>query len=340
MCSVKSETPSNGQRCVRLLQVFTLATFAPICAEYLSAYDSSTGDPLVLLQGLIILAPLYGFAAVLIRELVSRSDLGMRGTLLLAAAFGVVQAGVIDQSMFRESYLGIAVWDQMTKPTQIPQLGISAYTATTFVAGHVIYSYVAPILIVESLCPASSRNRWLSRLGVSIIVVLYVVSALLVLDEHLSIEDSHASTTEISCALALSMFLVAGAYSRPQRYFESVGRFEMSATWLFLIGLIGGISMDLAAPSWLGTIVVIFTLACLAAVAFFARLSRTRLTALAFGLLLSRCLTAFSYFPLRGDVSALQKYSHNVFFIVVVLVFGMMSLRRASQCTLAEAHDG
>ena len=51
-----SERPARP-RWVRLVQVFALATLAPICAEYLSAYDSSTGDPLVLLQGLVILAP-------------------------------------------------------------------------------------------------------------------------------------------------------------------------------------------------------------------------------------------------------------------------------------------
>lgn len=283
---------------------------------------------------------LDGFAAVLIREFVSRSDLGMCGTLLLATAFGVVQAGVIDQSLFRESYLGISVWEQMTVPTRIPQLGISGYTAVTFVAGHIIYSYVAPILIVEGLFPASSRKRWLGKLGVFILLVLYLVSAFLVLDDHLSTETSHASASEICYALAFSMVLAFFAYLRPQRYFPNLPHFQMAVAWVFVAGLAGGVAMDFAPTSWFGTIVVVCSLTFLAAIGYFARLSRTHCTALAFGLLLSRCLTAFSYFPLRGDISAFEKYSHNVFFAILVAVVGLVSLQRSFRFYAANTQSG
>jgi hypothetical protein len=45
-------------------QVALLLVLAPVCAEYLGAYDDSTGDPLALAAGLLIFSPLYGAPAL------------------------------------------------------------------------------------------------------------------------------------------------------------------------------------------------------------------------------------------------------------------------------------
>jgi hypothetical protein len=47
-----------------------------VCAEYLAAYDEATGDLVRLLLGLLILAPVYGAPALLIREIARRRNLG------------------------------------------------------------------------------------------------------------------------------------------------------------------------------------------------------------------------------------------------------------------------
>lgn len=46
---------------------------APITAEYLQAYLTSTGDLIELAFGLVIFAPLYGGAALVIREVAVRT---------------------------------------------------------------------------------------------------------------------------------------------------------------------------------------------------------------------------------------------------------------------------
>lgn len=53
---------------------------------------------------LLFLAPMYGCAALLIREAARRSGRGWPTMLMLAAAFGVLQAGVVDQSLFNPAY--------------------------------------------------------------------------------------------------------------------------------------------------------------------------------------------------------------------------------------------
>ena len=97
-------------------QVTGLLLLAPICAEYLAAYDDSTGDPQQLIAGLFVFVPLYGCAALLIREVARRARLGWPGIVLLAAAVGLLQAGVIDQSLFSVDYRQIEGWDERSAP--------------------------------------------------------------------------------------------------------------------------------------------------------------------------------------------------------------------------------
>ncbi|MDI6105080.1 hypothetical protein QLQ12_41500 [Actinoplanes sp. NEAU-A12] len=64
---------------------------------------------------LLFLGPLYGSVAVLIREVARRRGGGWPVMVLLAAAFGLVQAGVVDQSLFDRGALAgtrFAQWNR------------------------------------------------------------------------------------------------------------------------------------------------------------------------------------------------------------------------------------
>ena len=132
------------------LPVIALLLLAPVCAEFLWGYDDSTGDPAALLA-MLFFVPLYGAPAVLVREIARRLGLGWAGILLLAAAFGVVQAGLVDQSMFSRSYRDIPWWSAASEPTFIEPLRVSVYLVVTFVTGHVVQSIGRPIALVETL---------------------------------------------------------------------------------------------------------------------------------------------------------------------------------------------
>lgn len=69
----------------------------------------------MLLGYLGIFIPLYGTVAVLIREITRRTGRGWPTILLLGAAFGLIQAGLIDQSLFNPGYL-----DTTTPPGRRP----------------------------------------------------------------------------------------------------------------------------------------------------------------------------------------------------------------------------
>lgn len=138
----------------RIAAVCGLLVLAPVSAEYLYGYDDSTGDLTELLGGLLIFIPLYGAAAVIIREAARRAGRGRPTILLLGTAFGVLQAGLIDHSMFNPNYRGIEYWDDIFGPTVVPGLGVSLALAVQFTVGHLVWSIAVPIAIVESFVPA------------------------------------------------------------------------------------------------------------------------------------------------------------------------------------------
>lgn len=81
----------------------------------------------------------------------------MEAIVLLGMAYGIIEAGLVDQSMVNLSFEG----QEYYEVTPIPALGISANSTLTFIAGHAIWSISIPIAIVEMLTPARRTTPWL-----------------------------------------------------------------------------------------------------------------------------------------------------------------------------------
>jgi hypothetical protein len=306
---------------------------SPVCAEYLWGYDTSTGRPLELLGGLLVFVPLYGAPALLIREIARRCGLGWPGILLLAAAAGIVQAGVVDQSMFSMSYRDIDFWDELTEPTRIDALGISAYTTLTFVGGHVVMSFGAPIALVEALAGGARGRPWLGRVGLVVTAFFYVAACALVLGDHLANEDEHASATQVGLAAAAALLCVAlalavGAPRRP-------GAGSAPAPWLAAAGgLLAGTVYILLPTSPAGTAALALVAAAVVAVtlrqAHATRWGVAHHAALAGGVVCSVAAGAFLADPL-GEVAEAAKYAHNAVGLSLVAVLTIVAIRRAGR---------
>ncbi len=155
-----SQRASRRTRCIG---VVSLLLGAPVCAELLQGYLDITGDLGGALFLVVFFAPMYGGAAVLIREVAVRTGRGWPGRLLLAAAFGVLMTTVIDSSTFTPAVPEIDYWDDIMSSTLIG--GVSAYALTTWVLGHALMSVGAPLAVVEGLLPAGRDRPWLGRTG-------------------------------------------------------------------------------------------------------------------------------------------------------------------------------
>lgn len=202
----------------RLKPVLLVLCLAPVTAEYLIGYDDTLTNPVALVFGILFLGPLYGAPAVLIREVVRRRHLGWPSILLLATAFGLIEAGLIDQSMFDPNYRDIPYWQSLREPTYLPWAGTSGYMALTFIAGHVFGSIAVPIAAAESWWPQRRTEPWLGRIGITIIAGLWSSGAWFVLQDHLSSTAFRISPGQLvgtSCAVAVLIVLALTRSTRP-----------------------------------------------------------------------------------------------------------------------------
>ncbi len=317
--------------------VLALLVLSPICAEYLSAYDDSTGHPATLLGNLMIFIPLYGCAALLIREVARRARLGWTGLLLLATAFGLVEAGLVDQSLFSPDYRGLEGWEATYTGTLIAPLGLSVTNLIGFVGGHVMLSIGGPIALVESWRPDRATAPWLRLRGLVITAVAYAAGSGFVLFWHLRTEEWHASVGQLVGTAVAVVGLVIAAVLTGRR---SRRRTDLAGPGLGRTAVIAGVvavAYGSMPQTWLGVAGSV-ALLVLAGV-LLARASRTRrwspthVAIVGAAPLLLTAVQAFTYDPLIGVVDPAAKVAHNAVMVAIVLIALVVGLRRGRAAT-------
>jgi hypothetical protein len=334
----------------RIAPALGLFFLAPLTAEYLTGYDSSTGDIATLLAGLTVLAPLYGGAAVVIREVTRRSGRGWPSILLLGLAFGVLQAGLVDHSLFNSSYRDIDYWSSMLEPTLIPALGIGVYPALLFVTGHAIWSIGVPIAVVESFVPRRRTTPWLGNFGLLVTVAVYGLASALILADHVRSEQFIPSVPQLLGAAGVVVALVAAAFLLG-RHPRKLLRRSVPAPWLvgvvawlalslptlieLVLGVVGRETLFVSA-AWPGVALYTAVLAGLAvAVWYWSRSeswSAAHRLALAAGALLTNAWLAFLIVPI-GDVPLAAKLIHNAGFLFGSIALLLLAARLGRRST-------
>ena len=315
---------------MRLVPAIVLFFLAPVCGEYLIGYDEYVGRPLALLGGLLIFGPLYGAPALLIREATRRTGRGWPTMLLLAAACGLFQAGIVDQSLFNTSYRDLDQWSEYVNPTLLPGLGTSAYLLTNFVAGHMIWTFGTPIAVVETLAADRARTPWLRWPGLTLMVILYALACWLVFRDHLDTQGFVAAPAQlIGTAVAVVLLVVAAFAVRPSA--APLPAAAVPPPWLVgVLSVVAFLAYTMLPTSWPGVATSLVILAGVAVAV--TRLSRragwgrAHVLAVAAGPLLAYALLGFTVTPI-GDPPAALKYGHNVAMLVFAVALLALSIR-------------
>jgi hypothetical protein len=211
----------------RLAPVFGLLVLAPWVGEFLLGNISVR-----FFVGLPFLVPLYGGGALLIREAARRTGGGWPAILLLGAAYGVIEAGLVDQTLFHPPLSAAST----------PVLGVSAYNAMSFVVGHAVWSIAVPIAIVELLTPSRRTTPWLGRSGMAITAAVYVFGCWIIFDDMRTTEHFMARPAQRIAAAAVASALIvlglalrrspgAGQRQPPPPWLLGVGTFVMSGAF-------------------------------------------------------------------------------------------------------------
>jgi hypothetical protein len=185
------------------LLAVSLFVLAPLVAEFLLG-----NLPLTALPGLIVLAPLYGGGALLIREVVRRTGRGWPSIFVLALAYGVLEEGITTMSLFNPNYAGLRLLDNGF----IPLLGIGG-PWTVFVLGlHTIWSISAPIAVMEVLAGERRTTPWLGRIGLAVTSVLFAIGIAATTAFGVMNSQFVATTPQLVATVMVIALLVACAF--------------------------------------------------------------------------------------------------------------------------------
>jgi hypothetical protein len=124
-------------------------------------------NPLAVLMVVV----LYGGGALLVREAVVRSGRGWVALLVLGAAYGIVEEGLLCKSFFDPHWQDIGAlgeYGRWVGVNWVWSLGLTVY--------HAVFSIAIPIRLVELMFPARRRDAWVS------VPLMAVLAALLAAD--------------------------------------------------------------------------------------------------------------------------------------------------------------
>lgn len=169
--------------------------------------------------------------------------------LLLSAAAGLLQAGVIDEALFSDSYGDVRGWEESLRATYVA-LGLGAYMLQNFVLGHVVYSFCAPLALVEAMRPGIAQRSWLGWRGIAVAIASWLLVASLIFADALG-SKAHATLPEVAATLAVVAVLVAfalrvGRTPLPRR--EHTARVRTT----FLVSFLAACTHAVVTETWLG----------------------------------------------------------------------------------------
>jgi hypothetical protein len=152
----------------RLAPAVGLFVLSPLVAEFLLGNLAVDALP-----ALLVLGPMYGGAAVLIREVTRRAGRGWPTIILLALAYGLCEEGLVTQSLFNPGYAGVGLLDV----TYVPALGIGVWWTLYVLTLHTVWSMSVPIALMEATVPARSETPWLGNPGLAVAAILFALGA-------------------------------------------------------------------------------------------------------------------------------------------------------------------
>lgn len=216
---------------------------APLVAEFL------LGDMgIKALAVLLVIAPMYGGGALLIREIARRLRLGWPRMLMLGATYTLIEEGFTTMSLFNRDYLRMHM--HLLDHAWIPALGIGAWWTLFMFNLHTFWSISVSIALVEGLFPSQRETPWLGKLGDSGVGAVFALGCVLSTAITLHTDRFLASHAQFGVAAALVVLLAALAIllpvSQPRKNHGSV-----PSPWITgAAALALGLGVLLVPPTW------------------------------------------------------------------------------------------
>jgi hypothetical protein len=313
----------------RIAPAIALYFLAPLISEFL------LGDfPITKLGIILILAPMYGGGALLIREIARRTGGGWPMIILLALAYGIFEEAFTTQTLFNPNYLGLNL--HLLDHAFIPALGIGAWWTVFVLTLHTIWSISVSIGLAEALVPERATEPWLRIPGLIIVSTLLVAVAVMMTKYSVKQDHNHFIATKaqfiwsaVLCAcVAIAAFLLPK--SGPRREASVPSPWAVVAAALLLTSL-----FIITPRTWGWGAVACYFVLDVTAIVLFAAWSRRvgwnslHRLGLAGGASLTYAWHAFLQQPVTGGSPRLNLISHVVFGFGLLVLLWIAARRTA-----------
>jgi hypothetical protein len=219
--------------------VIFLLLVAPLIAEVLFGTTTITGS-----VGYFAQIGLYGGGALLIREVTYRWGGGWPTILLLGAAYGAIEEGLLEPTWFTP---------QLQSNPYGVALGVFWTYAAYNVGYHAVFSILIPILLTGLVFPRWRDQPWLGRTGLGVTGGVYLVNAAAIgllwwgfLQDSIYHVPARAHPVQQGATVALIITLIAAArLATRARTFTPGGPPPPPGSWL-------GAAAAIATLAWFG----------------------------------------------------------------------------------------
>jgi len=231
-----------GLKATRILPLFTLFVLAPMIGELLSGSSPPTEffNPV----GFLLLSSLYGSGAIVVREIRVRWQKDFRALLLLGAAYGIVEEGLMVKSFFDPNWMDLGILGSFGR-----WVGVNWVWAEMLMIYHAVFSTTIPIVLVELVFPDRKSERWTgnrSFMFFAALLALVTVIGFFLLTPYVPPLPQHLLT------ILATNLLICAAYKLPEQKVEKRKRGRSGR--LCLAGLASTLSFFLI--FWLGPYVL------------------------------------------------------------------------------------
>jgi hypothetical protein len=312
----------------------TLFFVAPFVAEFLLG-----NLPAKLLFALIVLAPMYGGGAILIRELTCRAHRGWPTMLLLGVAYALIEEGFIDQSLTNPDYLGIH--GHFLDPAFVPALGIGLWWLIFMFNLHVFFSIATSIALVESLFPSRRTTPWLGNIGLTIFTVLFLLGGFAIARQTYMKDHYLTSTPQIIGISIAAIALILIAFRLPAQLTPSEKTSVPSPWTTALVALVCGFLMLIIPMHWGWGAFAAFVSLDAAFLVILATLSRRpawqpiHTLSIAAGGALAYGLHAFIENPVIPVSNAAARIGNAIFLAIALAIIVLAARRTARASSIA-----
>jgi hypothetical protein len=311
----------------RVLPAIGLFFMAPLVAEFL------LGDlPINLLGALIVLAPMYGGGALLIREVVRRTGGGAWNILVLGVAYAVFEEAFTTQTLFNPNYLHLNL--HLLEHAYVPALGIGIWWTMFVLTLHAVWSVSVSVALAEALVPDRATQPWLGGAGITVTAVLFVLGC--AASTALTLKQDHflASRAQFVSAGLLWVGVIAASFYLPRWHRGVTGSGAAPSPWIAGgAALIAG-SIFLVVPAGFGWGTVgVYVVLDLAMIGLVTRWSRAadwgglHRLAIAGGAALAYAWHAFVQNPAVGKAGTVDRIGNVVFAAALISVLAIAARR-------------